>query len=181
MIYFITTNKGKWREFQEELNKYEMERISMEYPEIQADSLKEVALYGLQYLAKKIDGIFMIEDSGLFIKALKGFPGVYSSYVFKTIGNEGILKIMQGVEERKASFHSLIALYDGKEHFFEGICNGRIANEQRGKGGFGYDPIFIPNGCKKTFAEMETKEKNKYSHRGKAIRKLKNYLKTSNK
>jgi len=176
MIYFITTNKGKWKEIQEEMNEYEIERISMAYPEIQADSLKEVASYALEYLSKKVDGIFMIEDSGLFIKVLKGFPGVYSSYVFKTIGNEGILKIMQGVKERKASFRSLIAFYDGKMHFFEGICKGKIADKQRGKGGFGYDPIFIPNGCERTFAEMETMEKNKYSHRGKAIRKLKEHL-----
>lgn len=176
-IYFITSNKGKWKEFHEAMEEYEIERIDMTYPEIQADSLQEVTSYGLRYLLKKIDGIFMIEDSGLFIKALKGFPGVYSSYVFKSIGNDGILKLMEGIKERNASFHSLIALYDGKMHFFEGICNGRIADRQRGKEGFGYDPIFIPDGSKKTFAEMKTKEKNEYSHRGKAIRKLLSYLK----
>ncbi|KAA0001701.1 MAG: XTP/dITP diphosphatase [Thermoplasmata archaeon] len=180
-IYFVTSNKGKWKEFQELMNEYEIEMLNVKYPEIQADSLQEVALYGLQYLVKKIDGMFMIEDSGLFIHALNGFPGVYSSYIFKSIGNDGILKLMEGIKERKASFHSLIALYDGGMHFFEGICSGKISYKQRGKEGFGYDPIFIPEGCKKTFAEMETKEKNEYSHRGKAIRKLKEYLEISNK
>ena len=175
-IYFVTTNKGKWKEFQEAMEAYEIERVDMTYPEVQANSLQEVAHYGLHYLAKKIGGVFIIEDSGLFIHALNGFPGVFSSYVFKSIGNKGILKLMEGIKERKASFHSMIALYDEKMHFFEGICEGEIAPEERGKEGFGYDPIFIPKGCEKMFGEMETKEKNEYSHRGKAIRKLVNYL-----
>ncbi len=178
-IYFVTTNKGKWKEFQEAIGNYEIERVDMTYPEMQADSLQEVTRYGLHYLAKKIGGAFIIEDSGLFIHALNGFPGVFSSYVFKSIGNKGILNLMEGIKERKAFFHSMIALYDEKMHFFEGVCEGEIAPEGRGKEGFGYDPIFIPEGGEKTFGEMETKEKNEYSHRGKAIRKLLNYLKKS--
>ncbi len=177
MIYFVTSNRHKYEEVKKIIG-YEMEMVSMPYPEIQADSLEEVAKYGIDYLKDKIEGEFFIEDSGLFIKALNGFPGVFSSYVFKTIGNEGIIRLMKGIEDRKAEFVSVIAYYDDdKIHIFKGICKGKIAEEIRGNKGFGYDPIFIAEGSNKTFGEMEMEEKNKYSHRGKSARMLKNFLK----
>jgi len=177
MIYFITSNSHKYEEIKKIIG-YEIEMVSMPYPEIQTDSLEEVAKYGVEYLKDKIERNFFIEDSGLFIEALNGFPGVFSSYVFKTIGNEGIIKLMKGVKNRKAEFVSVIAYYDGETHIFKGICKGKIAEEIRGNRGFGYDPIFIAEGSNKTFGEMETKEKNKYSHRGKSARMLKNFLKS---
>ena len=174
-MIFITGNRHKYEEIRKIIPKIKM--LEMKYPEIQADSLEEVAKYGIEFLKEKIKENFFIEDSGLFIEALKGFPGVFSSYVFKTIGNEGILKLMDGMKDRKARFVSIIAYYDGEIHMFRGECSGKISFEIRGNKGFGFDAIFIPNGSKKTFGEMDTEEKNKYSHRSKAIKKFKEYLK----
>jgi len=173
MIYFITGNKHKYIEAKKILHEIEMKHIP--YPEIQADSLEEVAEFGINYLKNKVNGKFFLEDSGLFINYLNDFPGVYSAYVFKTIGNDGILKLMEGIDGRKAYFKAVIAYYDGEIHLFKGICHGRIAMQKRGKG-FGYDPIFIPNGSKKTFGEMNKEEKNKYSHRGIALREFDRFL-----
>jgi len=173
-MYFITGNRHKYEEAKVILGEIKM--LSVAYPEIQADNLEEVVIYGMDYLKNKIDGNFFIEDSGLFIKSLRGFPGVFSSYVFKTIGNEGILKLMGGERHREATFISVVAYYNGKTHIFKGECKGKIAEKIKGDKGFGYDPIFIPEGSEKTFGEMETEEKNKYSHRGRAIRKLRKYL-----
>lgn len=174
MMYFITSNKHKYEEIKRIIGNIEM--LNIPYPEIQANEIEEVVKFGVEYLKEKVRKKFFIEDSGLFISALNGFPGVFSSYVFKTIGNEGILKLMHNVENRDAKFVSVIGFYDGELHIFRGECNGRIANEIRGNKGFGYDPIFIPKGCNKTFGEMEREEKNKYSHRGKAVTKLKQFL-----
>ncbi|MCD6171634.1 MAG: XTP/dITP diphosphatase [Thermoplasmata archaeon] len=173
MIYFITGNKNKYIEAKKIIKDIEMKHIP--YPEIQADKLEDVAEFGEEYLKKQVNEKFFIEDSGIFIDALKNFPGVYSAYIFKTIGNEGILKLMEGIESRKARFESVIAFYDGSLHIFKGVCKGKISYNARGKG-FGYDPIFIPDGSEKTFGEMSITEKNKYSHRGKAIRALSSLL-----
>ena len=149
----------------------------MEYLEPQGNDLIEIARKSAELLAEKIKEPFFIEDSGLFIEALNGFPGPYSSYVSKTIGNEGILKVMKGVKNRKAFFKAVIAYFDGKNvHIFSGRVDGEISNEMRGCGGFGFDPIFLYNG--KTFAEMG-EEKNKVSHRRKALEDFFKWLKNS--
>ncbi|MCQ5375520.1 MAG: non-canonical purine NTP pyrophosphatase, partial [Methanomassiliicoccales archaeon] len=111
-------------------------------------------------------------------KHLKGFPGVYSSYVFKTLGCTGILKLMRDVEDREAYFQCCIGcIIDNKEIMVSEKVYGRISTEERGEGGFGFDPIFIPEGEIRTFAEMSIEEKNRISHRGKAISTLVNELK----
>ncbi|MEM2715182.1 MAG: non-canonical purine NTP pyrophosphatase, partial [Candidatus Thermoplasmatota archaeon] len=130
MIYFITSNKHKYEEIKKLLRNIKM--LSIPYPEIQTDKLEEVVLYALDYLKSKIKGNFFIEDSGLFIKCLKDFPGVYSSYIFKKIGNEGILKLMENKKDREAYFASVIGYYDGKIHLFKGVCKGKIAKEEKG-------------------------------------------------
>ncbi len=175
MLNIITHNKNKYEELRRIVPSLQM--VDMEYPEIQADTLEEVIEFALNYLAEKIDGNFIIDDSGLFIHDLNDFPGVYSAYVFKTIGNEGILKLMDGMENRGATFKTVIGLrYQGYNFKFVGLCHGRIGDEMRGNNGFGYDPIFIPEGEDRTFAEMSTEEKNRISHRGRAIRKLAAFL-----
>ncbi|AFK21999.1 XTP/dITP diphosphatase [Pyrococcus sp. ST04] len=178
-IFFITSNDGKVREAKALLEPLGVEVIkkTIEYPEIQAGSLEEVVEFGAKWLAEILDGPFMIEDSGLFIEALNGFPGVYSAYVYKTIGLDGILKLLSDVENRRAYFKSVIGYYDGKLHIFKGIVWGRISTEKRGIHGFGYDPIFVPDGYEKTFAEMTTEEKNAISHRGKALKEFHRWLK----
>ncbi len=121
------------------------------------------------------DRIF-IEDSGLFVEALRGFPGVYSAYVSKTIGYKGILRLMKGEENRKAYFKSVVCLkLKGEIKIFRGKVEGRIAEKARGRGGFGYDPIFIPEGSDKTFAEAP-EIKNRASHRKRALEGMKDFL-----
>ncbi|HEC95047.1 MAG TPA: XTP/dITP diphosphatase, partial [Thermoplasmatales archaeon] len=144
------------------------------YPEIQADTLEEVAFFAVKYLETRFSSPFFLEDAGLFIDALNGFPGVYSAYVFRSIGCEGILKLLEGIDERTAFFKSVIAYKEpgDKPLFFQGVCRGTIAYEKRGNHGFGYDPIFIPEGSIETFGEMEVEVKNSYSHRGRSLQQF---------
>ncbi len=175
MFKLITHNVHKFEEMKKVIPSLEM--VNMEYPEIQADTLEDVIEFSLNDLAGKIEGNFIIDDSGLFIHSLNDFPGVYSAYVFKTLGNRGILRLMEGMEDRSATFKTVIGLrIEGQNFKFVGLCHGRIATEERGTNGFGYDPIFIPEGYERTFAEMSTQEKNKVSHRGRAIRKVASFL-----
>ncbi|MFQ6107514.1 MAG: XTP/dITP diphosphatase [Thermoplasmata archaeon] len=155
----------------------DVEMLSIDYPEVQGESLKEVVLFGLNWLRQKVEGDILIEDSGLFIESLGGFPGVFSHYVFKTVGLDGILKLMESESVRSAHFESCIGLLDGEMTMtFRGRCEGTISEHIRGTKGFGYDPIFIPRSESRTFGEMETDEKNRISHRGNALGKLVNYL-----
>ena len=153
------------------LHKYELEHIKTPYPEFQAESLEITIIPGLQWAMSRYNRPVMIDDSGLFVNALKGFPGVYSSYAFKTVGCDGILSLMQGVKERSARFECCIGfMRPGADPFIaKGVAEGSISAEKVGTGGFGYDPIFIPEGYHKTYAQFEVSEKNKISHRGRAI------------
>lgn len=147
--------------------------------EIQADSLEEIALFAAESLSRDLNVDFFIEDAGLFIDALNGFPGPYSNFAYKTIGCRGILKLMNGISKRDAEFRSVIVLrYKGLIKIFKGVCKGRISNDIRGNFGFGFDPIFIPEGSLKTFGEMNMEEKNEYSHRAKAIKLMIDFIKT---
>jgi len=182
-LYFITGNKGKFSEAKNKflgLN-YKIIQKDIGYPEIQADSLEEVALYGAKDIQKRFNKSFFLEDAGLFIDALDGFPGVYSAYIFYRIGCHGILKLMEELEDnkRKACFRSVIVFKEPnkKTELFVGESYGTISNEPLGKNGFGYDPIFIPENKSKTFGQMETTEKNQFSHRGKSLNKLINFFK----
>ncbi len=121
------------------------------------------------------------DDSGLVIEALDGAPGVYSARYAGTGKDEDniakALKELEGETNRKAYFISIFCLIlNGKEYFFEGRVNGTIATEIMGDNGFGYDPIFIPDGFSKSFAQMTAEEKNAISHRGKAVEKLNDFL-----
>ncbi|MCX6658069.1 MAG: RdgB/HAM1 family non-canonical purine NTP pyrophosphatase [Euryarchaeota archaeon] len=150
---------------------YLLERIKATYPEIQADRLEETIVPGLTWLMERYQRSIMIDDSGLFIDALKGFPGIYSSYVFRTVGCDGILRLLEGVKNRSARFECCIGfLVPGKEpHISKGVAKGSISEKKAGTGGFGYDPVFVPDGYVKTYAQIEITEKNKISHRGRAI------------
>ncbi len=174
MIYFVTGNKSKFEEAQQILG--EVEQRNLGYIEIQADTLEEVTLFGMKEVMEKLKGPVMIEDAGLFIEGLNGFPGVYSAYVFDTIGNEGILRLMDGVEDRRAVFRSVLGYAEPRmvPAIFKGELWGNITTAPRGAGGFGYDPIFEVNG--KTISEMGLDEKNGISHRGASIQALERWL-----
>lgn len=122
------------------------------------------------------------EDTGLEVESLNGEPGVKSARYAGEDRSfddniEKLLTKLQSKDNRSARFRTVISLVlDGKEYFFEGICEGRIINERKGNNGFGYDPVFVPDGSDKTFAEMNMAEKNKFSHRKKAMEKLINFL-----
>lgn len=182
-IYFITSNKGKLVEAQKKFSEIDIDVVqkNIGYPEIQADSLEEVAFFGVEHVLKNFKSHFILEDAGLFIDALKGFPGVYSAYVYHTVGCDGVLKLMKDTkaEDRTAVFRSVFAYgkSDLKPHLFIGECKGAISTIKCGNNGFGYDPIFIPQNSDKTFAEMNISEKNSYSHRGKSIEKLIDFFK----
>jgi len=170
-LKFVTSNPHKFHEAEAILREYgiKVQWIDLEYPELQADTLKEVVLCSLKWLNKRIKGPFFIEDAGLFIHSLNGFPGPYSSYVFRTIGNEGILRLMEGVEDRKATFKSVIGLaIEGKHYTFCGETRGFIAHSIRGTL-WGFDPIFVPEEMDGlTYAELGDR-KNLVSHRRKSL------------
>ncbi len=186
IIFFVTGNTHKFNEgleiFSKERLRYNLKQKDIKTIEIQARSLGDIALFKLNSVKHKINTSFFIEDAGFFVDIpLGGFPGVYSSYVLKTIGNEGILKLVDGFNESKAHFSAIISLYFkplDKVLFFDGNITGRISKTIRGEGGFGFDPIFIPDSIPdKTFAEITTHQKNQISHRGQAMKKLILFLK----
>ena len=173
MITFVTTNPGKFREVSAKLAPYglKVRRLDRAYPEVQADTLEEVVAYGAEVLAGEIRGEFLIDDSGLFVDALGGFPGVYSSHVYRTIGCRGVLRLMAVKPKRTARFETVLLL-GGRgraPEVFKGVCEGAIARGMRGQGGFGFDPIFVPRGHARTFAEMSLEEKNSVSHRARGV------------
>lgn len=170
----ITSNPGKVAEYQKELSEFgiEMEHYRLPYDEIQTSDLEEVVQKGMDAIIAHGVRNFIIDDSGLFVDALKGFPGVWSAYAQKTIGNPGILRLMEGVRDRGAEFRCCIGCdVDGKRIVVTGVCRGVIIDEERGDEGFGFDPIFSHDG-EKTFAEIPMEEKNTVSHRGNAVRLL---------
>ena len=185
-IYFITGNKNKFNEiknlFLKEDLSYKLKQSTVKTIEIQTTNIKEVALFKLNSIRGKMTNSYFIEDAGFFVEnPLNGFPGVYSKYVLNTIGNKGILDLIGDNNETKAHFNAVIALYfqPMNENFiFEGVVEGKVAKKIRGRGGFGFDPIFIPEDFpNRTFAELTIEEKNKVSHRGKAWKKLVQFLK----
>ena len=177
-INLITSNLGKVKEFKAILGSdVKTNHIKKEYKELRSDSSEEIARESAKRLAKEMQIPVVVEDSGLFIKALNDFPGTCSSYIHKRIGLKGILKLMKNVENRDCAYKSAVAYCEpGKEAVsFLGEEKGTIAEEIRGNNGFGHDPIFIPEGSEKTYGEMQNCEKLK-RFRKRAVEKLKNYL-----
>ena len=155
----------------------DLHHVEMKYPEIQADSILDVARFSLATMNTVVDGNFFLEDAGIEIDALQAFPGPYSSYVFQTIGNDGILKLLSAEKNRTARFVSVIGLmWQGTSYLFRGVSDGRIHTKQSGSHGFGFDPIFIPDGHEQTFAEIEMDEKTQISHRSRSLTKLIDFL-----
>lgn len=174
---FVTRNRHK---FEEAFNillpmGIRLKQAPIERIEIQSEDLSEIALIGAKNAVEVLKKPLVVEDAGLFIKSLNGFPGPYSSYVYKTIGVDGILKLMENVNDRSAYFKSAVAFCSpgGKCRVFVGEVHGEIALEARGSGGFGFDPIFIPyESDGRTFAEMSISEKSLLSHRARAFREF---------
>jgi len=186
VAFFVTGNVHKFNEARLILGEYKVATamLKIEAVEIQDDNLENIAKASATDAAKNCSLPIIVEDAGLFIEALNGFPGPYSSYVYRTIGTRGILKLMENVDKRNAHFQSIVAFSSPEEapKCFHGEAKGKIAMEERGKFGFGFDPIFEPSsGGKRTFAEMATTEKNEHSHRAKALRKFAKWYMSASK
>ena len=186
-IVFATNNAHKLREVQAVLGDgFTLSTprdcgITEEIPEEQ-ETLEGNASQKAHYIHDRTGRNCFADDTGLEVAALGGAPGVHSAR-YATDGhdfaanNELLLRNLEGVGNRRARFRTVISLIlDGEEHLFEGIVEGHIAQCASGSEGFGYDPLFIPEGSAKTYAEMDPAEKNALSHRGRAVRKLAEFL-----
>ena len=178
-IGFATSNSHKFREVELVLRRLGVgvRRLRGKGLEIQSDDIVEVAKFASADAAKKYGRPLIVEDTGLFIDALGGFPGPYASFVFRSIGSEAILRLMGGKgkeEERRATFRSAVAYCEpvGVPMVFRGSIVGAIAKRAAGRGGFGFDPIFIPTGHRHTMAQLSIDEKCRISHRAEAVTKF---------
>lgn len=186
-IVFATNNAHKLEEVRDIL-KDKMQVLSLaeigctEDIAETAETLEGNAEIKARYIFDKFGVDCFADDTGLEVEALNGKPGVYSARYAgepsdSTKNVKKILTEMKGVENRNAQFRTVICLMEeGECHFFEGIIKGRIALNPSGKGGFGYDPVFIPEGYDGSFAELTSEEKNSISHRALAVKKLNDYL-----
>jgi XTP/dITP diphosphohydrolase len=186
-LIFATNNKHKIREISDLLDdRFEIigladVSITEDIPE-DADNLADNALFKARYVHDRTGMNVFADDTGLEVDALDGAPGVFSAR-YAGAGkspDDNILKLLkelEGVEDRKARFRTVIALiYDNSEYLFEGKVEGGIIQKRSGTGGFGYDPVFVAEGYDLTFAEIPLSEKNKISHRARAMKKLLAFL-----
>ena len=179
-LYFATTNSNKFNEVKTILSYYDIEvkMAKVDLLEIQSDNLEKIAMEKAKDACRRLNANVIVEDDGLFIKSLNGFPGPYSSFVFRTIGNLGIIQLMKAYDNSTATFRSVIAYIEPKKLklIFVANVNGKISTEIRGTG-WGYDPIFIPNDSGgRTYAELAD-AKNDISHRKLALEKLMQWMK----
>ena len=205
IVWFLTGNAGKLEEARHHFASMGIEVRGLEVPndtivEPQATSLREVATSKIQQALPHLPqegGMLMVEDAGLFVSALNGFPGVYSSYAHETIGCQGMVKLLshlvsedplQAKKLRACHFEAVAALWDGEQILYgHGVCPGSIAMELQGDGGFGFDPVFIPSDLDEhgeplspetlgvlsthgqTFASVSLETKHAFSHRRRAL------------
>ena len=176
-LFFASSNEHKFKEVQRILSNLgvNIKLFKTTLEEIQSNSLNEIAKRKAIDAFTKIQKPILIEDDGLFINSLNGFPGPYSSYAYDTIRNKGIIQLLQNSEHRDAKFVAIIAYYNGIDEvkLFESSIPGKISKEIE-KGGWGYDPIFIPDGESKTYANVS--DKDKFSHRSAALTKFSNWF-----
>jgi XTP/dITP diphosphohydrolase len=177
MLRFATTNADKVAEAQDHLGAVtEVTQFEYDYVEIQAADVADIAAHGAReaYEATEGDKAVIVDDTGLFVRGLGGFPGPFAAFVEDTLGIERVWGLAADLEDRRASFRSAIGYADGDTvETFEGVLKGTIV-APRGDGGFGYDPIFEHDGT--TLAEMTMAEKNAVSHRARALSKLADWL-----
>ncbi|MCK9151137.1 XTP/dITP diphosphatase [Methanobacterium alcaliphilum] len=174
-VTFITGNQHKVEEAEKIFEKFsiKVQHVNLGYPELQG-TLEEVAIFGAKHAAEQLGEPVIVEDAGLFIRALDWFPGPYSAYVQDTIGNSGILKLMENVKDRYAEFRSVIGYCapNVEPEIFLGAVKGHISNKEKGNQGFAFDPLFYPKEKNKTFGELSTLEKNEFSHRSRSLEKF---------
>lgn len=180
-LYFVSSNPNKFREIEPILRQYGIgsQLIEMSIQEIQSESVHRIAEAKSTYAFKHLLRPVVIEDDGFYISSLNGFPGQYSSFVYKTLGNQGILKLMLNEVNRRAYFLSVIVYNDGHTlKMFSGKTQGMLS-KVTAEGGWGFDPIFLPKDTNKTYAELSRlNKKSFYSHRRKSIEKFSKWYMT---
>lgn len=178
-ITYVTGNWAKIESAKKALEPlgFTIDNIKMETPEIQADDVVEVSKYSAKWASEKLNKPVLKNDSGLFVEGLKGFPGVYTHYADDTIGEDGLLKLMEGLDNRNAYFKESLAYCEpGKEPVvFESITKGKIDTKKSGTYGWSWDFIFIPDGEDKTLACFPDEERWDFWSQD-AYRELANYL-----
>ena len=177
-MILVTSNKHKFEEIAAMFSIAEipLEWKPVKYEEIQEDTTEMISYRSCVEVRKELHDDFFLEDTGLYVPALHGFPGPYSSYVNATIGYAGLQRLVEG-KDKGAYFKTVISLSMGGSIIqFGGILRGEISSKARGATGFGFDPVFIPEGEDLTLAEMEIDMKNRFSHRGRAVSVLIEYL-----
>lgn len=175
-LLFVTSNANKLREASRILGR-DLLRCDLEVREIQAIEVKDVVRGKAAEAYAMMKKPVLVEDTGLYIKKLNGFPGALVKWVLGSMGNEGICRLLKEGDDRGAYAETGLCVYDGKEfRTFFGRVDGTITESPRGATNFGWDPVFRPDGHDKTFAEMSADEKNGVSMRAKAFAKLKEYL-----
>jgi len=173
-VYFATGNKEKFIEAADVTARFgiTLKYLRTQKLEIQSNNLAEIASFAAIDSARSKKRPVISEDAGFFVNALSGFPGPYSSYVFKTVGIGGLLKLMEKRGDRKAFFQASVAFCTptSRPKCFTGFVHGSVSRRPKGTHGFGFDPIFIPKeGDGRTFAQMTIDEKNTFSHRALAF------------
>ena len=173
-MYFITSNKNKLREFEAILG-MKLEQIEIDLEEIQDIEVEKVVEHKVLEAYEKVGKPVIVEDTGLYIEAWDGFPGALAKWVGKTIGFQNVPTMLHG--DRNAYAKTIVGFYDGNHlELFPGKISGTIPEKAKGESGFGWDPIFIPHGHERTFAEMSADEKNAVSMRRLALEELKKFL-----
>lgn len=175
-LRFVTGNPGKAAEAAVGLQSFGIEVVAYHAPtlEIQADTLEAVARTKAESVRGRVPPPYFVEDAGLFLHGLAGFPGIYSAHAYRTLGCEGLLRLLRPRDSRRATFRAVIALVEGgaPPRLFAGQVRGRLATRAGGAGGFGFDPVFVADGQTRTFAQLPAAEKSRISHRGRALARL---------
>ena len=177
-LLLVSSNERKIEQLRKLLEPdFDLEIMQTEYPELKLDDPCDISKAAAKMLAERTNKTVLVEDSGMHVDALKGFPGIMTKFTFNRIGNKGILKLMKGEKNRKAWYKSALGLCSpGKKPLcFLGVEEGKIAEKTKGAKGFGQDPIFIPKGSKKTYGELDC-PKGYYPCREMAVNKLKEFL-----
>lgn len=174
-LYFITGNKNKFNEAKTVFP--DLERMDIDLPELQEVDAKLIIKHKLAEALKHHNGAFIVEDTSLYFDCLLGLPGPLIKWFIKTLGNDGLANIALKLNNIQAEAKTIIgyAADNDNVHYFEGSIRGSIVSP-RGSTNFGWDPIFEPEGCSKTFAEMTADEKNKISMRRQALKKLETFI-----
>jgi XTP/dITP diphosphohydrolase len=181
-LAFATSNAHKFREAAHILQQFgiRLKRLASKGAEVQSDDVSEIARFAAARCSREYGRSVLVEDTGLFVDSLNGFPGTYASFVCRTLGPSSLLKLLGG-KDRRATFVSSVAYCEpsGEPVVFTGRLSGRIVRP-RGHGGFGFDAVFVPAGLDRTLAELSFREKCAVSHRAIAFRTFASWFTETN-